>query len=267
LIALVFSIVAVGLDFLLTAHGKSYRVGDEIDATIGFGHKEIRTTVVYQWDDTAIANRTTIVSYSQAYQDICVDEDIRNRNVDSTYCDDLQALEKTGQTYYGFAVVAVVSIAIAVLMASIITIARCACKKPMVVCSFFVSGFATVSVVASSVAMFISWNGFSENAAAVLDVVYAYYYPVAELDTQWDDLKSGPSLICLYVAIAFAFIGMLCIMALERTGCVGQRNLNSRQYPRGGDSPALLEIEGQQPQNWTIQAHPPNRMDTTGVQV
>jgi len=134
--------------------------------------------------------------------------------------------------------------------------------------AYVVSGFASVSVVLSIVASFISWNGFISNAIAVLSEIYAYYYPVAQLDTQWDNAKVGPSLICLYVATAFGFLAVLTILLLEKRGGVGCRNRTAppRGQYRGVENPPLLEVEGQEPnsENSTIQ-YPKGEMSTGGA--
>jgi len=246
-IALIFGIVSVGMDVLFTAHGQSYRLGNEISADVQYSHKEIGMRVLYEYDEEVFANRTTVVSYSEVYNDLCVESNLRNQNVDSSYCDDIQNLQHDGQTYFGFAVFAVVLMAVTVMTAFLITVVRCCCKKPMLLGAYFVAGSTIVSILSSIVAMFISWNSLAKNARETNAQTYAYYYPVAELDTEWDDGRLGPSLICSYLSVGFGLIAVLSVLLLEKRGCVGCRNANSRANPRGGESPPLLEGEGQMP--------------------
>jgi len=265
-LSLIFTIVTLGVDFLLSAHGQSYRIGDEIAANVAFGYNEIRMTVFYQWDSNVIANRTVVVNYSQAYEDLCVNKNLRNQNIDSSYCNDLQSLESAGQIYFGLILSTVAILTVAVFVALVIAVARCGCKKPMTVGAYLVSGFGSISVVLAIVASFISWNGFISNAVAVLSVIYAYYYPVAQVDTQWDNAKVGPSLICLYVATGFGFLAVLTILLLEKRGGLGCRDRTSRVPYHRGENPALLEAEGQESnsQNSTIQ-YPKGEMTTSGA--
>jgi len=250
------AIVAIGLDYLINVDGQSYRLGDEISASVAFGHNEIRMVVLYQWDAYAIANRTVVASYSDVYNDLCGEKNIRNENVDSSYCNDLKALESAGQTYYGFMVFALAMFIIAFCLSFIIAIARCACKKPMVIGAYIVSGFTTASVVAAVVSMFVAWNSFSSNATAILSTVYAYYYPVAQFDTEWNNATAGSSLLCVYMAVGFGFMSLLSIMLLERRNGLCCRTTNVQRPFHNGESPALLEAEGQPSDmaNTTIQA-------------
>jgi len=208
--------------------------------------------VVYQYNGEA-ANRTVVVSYGDAYNDICVVKNIRNSYVDSSYCSDLQALSKNGQIFYGFATVAMVMAIISFLMAFIVTLVRCCCKKPMNVCAHFVTASTTLSLLSSVVAMFVSWNGFMSNAVSVLSVVYGYYFPVAQFDTEWNDARVGSSLVCLYLGIACGLISLLLVF-LEKRRRGAHNNTVRRSHPR--DGPALLEAEGQEANNFTIQAYP-----------
>jgi len=127
----------------------------------------------------------------------------------------------------------------------------------MVIGAYCVAGFAVVSLVSSIVAMFVSWGGFTSNAVSVLNDIFAYYYPVAQLDTEWDNAKVGPSLICLYIAVGFGLVSVMVVLLLEKTNCIGCHNATSRRY-HADNSPVLLEVEGQtaNSENSTIQAYP-----------
>jgi hypothetical protein len=216
IIVLILGVIAVALDILIIEKGHSADSAIvSAEATVHYGYHNLWINV--ESDIYESGNRTTSVTYSDAYHEQCEETE----KTDTDYCENLKTLENAGKVYIAFAILGGVFCLIALLLCFIQMIGNWIkwmehSRFRSFPLRYAVATLLFLAVISFLISWIVFWTEYATNLDDVLDGLLTTYYPaIKRLD--WDDAYVGPSIDLLIVSSAMGLVALAVTIILERS--------------------------------------------------
>jgi hypothetical protein len=245
------AIIGVSVDVLLHEHGTSIFAVSDLTADVDYGWNSMSLT--YGLEDGSVSNETKVVTYNDAYND-CKASTLYNT---TDYCHDLNHLQKIGQVYIVFNILAIISLSVAIALCIIAGFGKIFCKCPMNL-KWTISIFIMMSTLFFIIAYSTFW-GYSSNLEDVVNTLAFLYFPWAYLTMNWGPAYAAGSIFCLIFCTIFTLMALLILFKIE-----------DAKYDSINNGGYYVYIDNQPPQygnNTTQQQQQPNYNAATNTTV
>jgi len=211
LLILIVAIVALAVNILIVQDGSTpSNVPDPLSATATVHFRYSDIWMKLSSDVYRSGNKTKTVSYDEAYDDQCQDDD-----TDTSYCNSLDAIRKAGTAYMVLSVAGCVLCLVAFIICVLEWFGRFAWHHRNVHTRYVVAVIIFAAVICFLVAWAVFWGEYRDNLDNILNGLVEAYFPLLKT-IDWDDAYIGASTDLLIVCNALGLAALVVAVMLER---------------------------------------------------